>query len=61
MAFNLKRQVKEVKEGWTSFNQRHNERSEMTSIGYMPIVQERAQDLDTLRTFVLKCKQVAKN
>ena len=48
-------------EGWTSFNQRHSEMSpEITSIGYMPIVQAPAHDLDTLNTVVLRCKHVAR-
>lgn len=48
IAFFLKRQDQEVKEGWKSFNRRHSKISpEITSIGYMPIIQAPAGDLDT--------------
>ena len=51
----------DVKEGWTSFNQSLSEISpEITSIGYMPIIQAPAHDLDTLNTVVLRCKHVAR-
>ena len=33
---------------------------ELTSIGYLPIVQAPAHELDTLHTVVLRCKQVAR-
>lgn len=63
MAFFFKRQDEEdMKEGWTSFNQSHSEMlPEMTSIGYMPIIQAPTHDLDTLITVVLRCKHVARN
>lgn len=62
MAFFFKRQDEgDVKEGWTSFNQNLSEISpEITSIGYMPIIQAPAHDLDTLNTVVLRCKHVAR-
>lgn len=62
MAFFFKRQDEgDMKQGWTTFNQNHSERSpEMTSIGYMPIIQAPAHDLDTLKTVVLRCKHVAR-
>ena len=34
------------------------ESPEMTSIGYMPLVQAPAHELDTLNTIVLRCKHV---
>lgn len=32
----------------------------MTIIGYMPVVQEPAHDLDTLNTVVLRCRHVSR-
>jgi hypothetical protein len=62
MAFFLDRQSEgETKQGWTSFNQSQSKVSpEMTSIGYMPLVQAPAHDLDTLNTVVVRCKHVAR-
>ena len=61
MAFVVKRQDDvNTKEGWTSFNQaKSNEAPEMTSVGYMPIIQAPAHELDTLNTVVLRCKHTA--
>ena len=60
MAFVVKRQDDgNAKEGWTSFNQAEsNEAPEMTSVGYMPIIQAPAHELDTLNTVVLRCKHI---
>ena len=61
MAFILKRADEDVKEGWTSFNQRHSDTApEVTSVGYMPIIQAPAHELDTLNTVVLRCMHVAR-
>ncbi|KAL8567664.1 hypothetical protein ACOMHN_054475 [Nucella lapillus] len=62
MAFFLDRQSEgETKQGWTSFNQSQSKVSpEMTSIGYMPLVQAPAHDLDILNTVVVRCKHVAR-
>lgn len=62
MAYFFKRQDEEdMKQGWKTFNQNHSERSpEMKSIGYMPIIQAPAHDLDTLNAVVLRCKHVAR-
>ena len=49
-----------TKEGWTSFNQAEsNEAPEMTSVGYVHIIQAPAHELDTLNTVVLRCKHTA--
>ena len=49
-----------IRSGWTSFNQMiTKEDQEVTSVGYMPIVQAPAHEIDTLNTVVLRCKQVA--
>ena len=46
--------------GWTNFNKKHiTVDPEVTTIGYMPIVQSPAHELDTLNTVVLRCKHVA--
>lgn len=50
-----------MKKGWTMFNQSVNESSpEMTSIGYMPIIQAPAHEIDTLNTVVMRCLNVAR-
>lgn len=61
MAFFFKRQNEgDMKQGWTMFNQRLSESSpEMTSIGYMPIIQAPAHEIDTLNT-VMRCRNVAR-
>lgn len=49
-----------IKSGWTNFNQKISENDqEITSVGYMPIVQAPAHELDTLNTVVQRCKHVA--
>lgn len=60
-AFFFKRQNEgDLKEGWTMFNQNVSERSpEMTRVGYMPIIQAPAHEMDTLNTVVLRCRNVA--
>ena len=56
MAFFLKRQDAEIKTGWTHFNQSNcSANHEMTSVGYIPIVQTQAHELDTLHTVTLCC------
>ena len=61
IAFTLKWADEDVKEGWTCFNQRCSDTSpEVTSTGYMPIIQASAHEHDTLNTVVLKCLHVAR-
>lgn len=61
-AFFLKRQGSQetAEKGWTHFNQVNSKVSpEVTSIGYMPIIQAPAHEYNTLHT-VLRCKYVAR-
>lgn len=62
MAFFVHRQEVDCSEkGWTHFNHAQSTASpELTSTGYLPIVQAPAHELDTLHTVVLRCKQVAR-
>ena len=60
MAFFIKRQDADDKKGWTNFNQTHcSFNQEVTSVGYMPIIQAPAHELDTLHTVVQRCKHIA--
>lgn len=63
MAFFMKRQENDAtpEKGWTHFNKIHDDRSpELTSVGYIPIVQAPALELDTLYTVDLRCKYIAR-
>ena len=60
LAFFLVRNDSDKRIGWTNFNQKHSTVDpEVTTIGYMPIVQSPAHELDTLNIVVLRCKHVA--
>lgn len=60
MAFFIKRQDADDKIGWTNINQTHcSVNQEVTSVGYMPIIQAPAHELDTLHTVVQRCKHIA--
>ena len=60
MAFFLKRQDVDIKTGWTHFNQSIcSDNPEMTSVGYIPIVQAPAHEFDTLHTVVQRRKYIA--
>ena len=60
LAFFLVRNESENRIGWTNFNQKHSTvDAEVTTIGYMPIIQSPAHELDTLNTVVLRCKYIA--
>ncbi|KAL2095499.1 hypothetical protein ACEWY4_010218 [Coilia grayii] len=60
MAFFIKRQDADLKKGWTNFNQTIcRTSSAVTSIGYMPIVQAPAHELDTLNTVIQRCRHIA--
>ena len=53
MTFFHKRQNKDTNSGWTSFNEKHSETdSEVSTVGYMPIILAPAHDVDTLNTVV---------
>ena len=53
MAFLLKRQHGNPRPTWTSFNQKHSQVNQnQTTIGYLPIIQAPANDVDTLNTGV---------
>lgn len=60
MAYFVKRQDADIKTGWTNFNQTIcTTNSEVTSIGYMPIVQAAAHEIDTLNTVIQRCRHIA--
>ena len=53
MAFMLKRQHEQPRPTWTSFNQKHSQiNPEQSIVGYLPIIQAPAHDIDTLNTVV---------
>ena len=59
MTLIIERQNKETRASWSSFNQRlTNANQEITTIGYMPIIQAPAHDMDTLNTVVRRCMYV---
>ena len=60
MAFHVTRQEEGNQTGWTNFNQMNSVVApEMTSVGYMPIIQAPAHEMDTLNTVVKRCRHVA--
>ena len=61
MAFLINRQDDtDTKKGWTYFNQIYKDcNHEMSSIGYMPVIQDTAGEIITLNTVALRCKHVA--
>ena len=62
MAFFHKRQNEDTKSGWTSFNEKHSETdSEVSTVGYMPIILAPAHDVDTLNTVVQRIIEVAES
>lgn len=62
MAFIMTRSLHEPMSSWTSFNQSVSTvNPEQTSIGYLPIVQAPANDIDTLNTVVMRVLHVAKS
>ena len=55
-----------IRSGWTEFNQSLSRGEvgdkfvhEVTKVGYMPIIQAPAHEMDTLNTVVKKCMHVA--
>ena len=59
MTFIVQRQNKDIRASWSSFNQRlSNANQEVTTVGYMPIIQAPAHDMDTLNTVVRRCMYV---
>ena len=60
VAFNVLRQKAEMKIGWTEFNQlRSTNEQDVTTVGYMPILQAPAHEFDTLNTVVKRCMYIA--
>ena len=63
MAFFIARQAKSgTKVGWTNFNQTiSTDAHPVTSVGYMPIIQNPAHEYDTLNTVILRCRKIAQS
>ena len=62
MAFTLIRSSHDPMPSWTSFNQSASMvNPEQTSVGYMPIIQAPAHDIDTLNTVVRRVMHVAQS
>jgi hypothetical protein len=60
VAFNMLRQKAEMKNGWTEFNQLlSTNEQDVTTVGYMPILQAPAHEFDTLNTVVKQCMYIA--
>ena len=60
MAFTMTRSSQEPMPSWTSFNQKVSTvNPEQTSVGYLPIIQAPAHDIDTLNTVVRRALHVA--
>lgn len=60
LAFNMLRCKGVIRSGWTGFNQSlsREKQLEVTKVGYMPIIQAPAHEMDTLNTVVKKCMHV---
>ena len=60
MAFVVLRQDKNIRPSWTTFNQSLSKDSHaITTVGYMPIIQAPAHELDTLNTVVQRCMYIS--
>lgn len=61
MAFHILRHNGVTTSSWTGFNQKlsKGEKTEVTQVGYMPILQAPAHELDTLNAVVKRCMHVA--
>ena len=60
LAFNMLRHQAEIRSGWTEFNQSLSQNEqEVTTIGYMPIIQAPAHEFDTLDTVVKRCMHIS--
>ena len=61
LAFNMLRHQGVTKNGWTGLNQSlsRGEDQQVTKVGYIPIIQAPAHEMDTLNTVVKKCMHVA--
>ena len=58
-AFMLQRQSQDPKPSWTEFNQKHSTVDPaMTTVGYLPIIQAPAHDIDTLNTVVRRALHI---
>ena len=62
MAFTLTRSSQQPMPSWTSFNQQVSTvNPEQTSVGYLPIIQAPAHELDTLNTVVMRVMHVSQS
>ena len=60
LAFNMLRHKAGIRSGWTEFNQSLSQNEqELTTIGYMPILQAPAHEFDTLNTVVKRCMHIS--
>ena len=61
LALNILRCKGVISTGWTGFNQSlsREEQPEVTKVGYMPIIQAPAHEMDTLNTVVKKGMHVS--
>ena len=60
LAYQIRRQQADVKASWTAFNQTLiADDLEMTTVGYMPIIQAPAHEIDTLNTAVNRCMYIS--
>lgn len=61
IAFHLMRQDTDKPKTWTAFNQDFSKnQSEVTTVAYLPIIQNPAHDLDTLNTVVNRCLHISR-
>lgn len=63
MSYLVTRQAKEARPSWSVFNQEMSKKSTKTTatttVGYMPIIQAPAHELDTLNTVVRRCMYIS--
>ncbi len=63
MSFIVKRRNKQIRPSWSVFNQslskKSTESTAITTVGYMPIIQAPAHELDTLNTVVRRCMYIS--
>ena len=60
LLFHLKRNKQDVPITWSAFNQSISSiNPDLTIVGYMPIVQAPAHEIDTLNTVVQKCMYIS--
>ena len=60
MAFVVLRQDKNIRPSWTTFNQSlSKDNHAIITVGYMPIIQAPAHELDTINTVVQRCMYIS--